>query len=234
MRSLEIIFFAVCTLLVLLGGVFTVAAKNPIRGAMGLLATILGVAGMYLLLAAELLAAVQVVVYAGAVVILFLFVIMLIGPTSSETSDARGAIGRYLGAGVFALTAVGALYAIMRFGGDKLATMPPPSAGMGTVEAVGNEIFTRTLVPFEIAGLLLLIAVVGAMAVAAGKQDFIHPLMPEASGGSKSGKPQVKLAGFSADLVGTIRGTPESKGLRADQGDSGFGHNVPRKGGDDK
>src|SRR5690349_11061510 len=98
MRSLEIIFFAVCTLLVLLGGVFTVAAKNPIRGAMGLLATILGVAGMYLLLAAELLAAVQVVVYAGAVVILFLFVIMLIGPTTSETSDARGAIGRYLGA----------------------------------------------------------------------------------------------------------------------------------------
>ena len=231
MRSLEIIFFAVCTLLVLLGGVFTVAAKNPIRGAMGLLATILGVAGMYLLLAAELLAAVQVVVYAGAVVILFLFVIMLIGPTTSETSDARGAIGRYLGAAVFAIGAVGALYAIMRFGGDKLVTMPPPSAGMGSVEAVGTEIFTKALVPFEIAGLMLLIATVGAMAVAAGEQDFIHPLFPEAS----KGKPQVKLAGVSADLVGSIRGTPESKGLKADQGDSGFGHSGPRhKSGDDR
>ncbi len=234
MRSLEIIFFAVCTLLVLLGGVFTVAAKNPIRGAMGLLATILGVAGMYLLLAAELLAAVQVVVYAGAVVILFLFVIMLIGPTSSETSDARGALGRYLGAAVFALGAVGALYTIMRYGGDKLATMPPPAAGMGSVEAIGNEIFTRTLVPFEIAGLLLLIAVVGAMAVAAGKQDFVHPLTAETLGSPGKPKPQVKLAGVTADLVGASRGTPESKGLSADQGDSGFGHTPSRNKGDDR
>ena len=83
MAKLEVVFFAVCTLFVLLGAVFTVAARNPIRGAMGLLTTILGVAGMYLLLAAELLAAVQVVVYAGAVVILFLFVIMLIGDRKS-------------------------------------------------------------------------------------------------------------------------------------------------------
>ena len=57
MKNLEIAFFALTTLLVLLGGVFTVAAKTPVRGAMGLLATILGIAGMYLLLSAELLAA---------------------------------------------------------------------------------------------------------------------------------------------------------------------------------
>jgi len=197
MRSLEIVFFAICTLLVLLGGVFTVAAKNPIRGAMGLLATIIGVAGMYLLLAAELLAAVQVIVYAGAVVILFLFVIMLIGPTTAETSDARGAVGRYLGAIVFALCAVGALYAIMRFGGDKLVTMPPPAAGMGSVESIGREIFTRAVVPFQIAGLLLLIAVVGAMAVASGKQDFVHgtdPPKDKAKGNPADAIPQKALA----------------------------------------
>ncbi len=173
MRSLEIVSFALFALMVLIGGVFTVAAKNPIRGAMGLLATILGIAGMYLLLAAELLAAIQVAVYAGAVVILFLFVIMLLGPTTSETSDARGAFGRYFGAAFFALAATGALYVVMRFGGEQLATMPPPAAGMGTVEAVGREIFSQKVVPFQIAGLLLLIAVVGAMAVARGKGELI-------------------------------------------------------------
>lgn len=183
--SLETIFFAACTLLVLIGGVYTVAAKNPIRGAMGLLASILGIAGMYLLLAAELLAAVQVVVYAGAVVILFLFVIMLIGPTTSETSDARGAIGRYFGAGVFALVSVGALYVVMRFGGETLSKMPEPSPGMGTVEVIGRELFSEQVVPFQISGVLLLIAVVGAMAVARGKHGEM--LLPAA--GAATAKP---------------------------------------------
>lgn len=184
MELVEKIFFAVCTLLVLIGGVFTIAAKNPIRGAMGLLASILGIAGMYLLLAAELLAAIQVVVYAGAVVILFLFVIMLIGPTSAETSDARGAVGRYFGAGVFALCSVGALYVIMRFGGGNPSKMPAPPGGMGTVEVIGRELFSRQVVPFQIAGVLLLIAVVGAMAVAKGKHgtDMSLPIVPKGDG----------------------------------------------------
>ncbi len=169
MEKLEVVFFAVCTLLVLLGGVVTVGAKNPIRGAMGLLGTIIGVAGMYLMLAAELLAAVQVVVYAGAVVILFLFVIMLLGPASSQTNDARGAISRYFGAGIFALGSVGALFAIMRMGGELLTTLPPPPPGMGTIELVGRELFSKQIVPFQIAGVLLTVAVIGAMAIARGR-----------------------------------------------------------------
>ena len=169
MNQLEIIFFALCTLFVLLGGVVAVAAKNPIRGAMGLLVTILGIAGMYLMLAAELLAAVQVVVYAGAVVILFLFVIMLLGPAASETSDARGALSRYFGAGAFTLGALGALWVVMRMGGEMLTELPPPSAGMGTIEVVGRELFTKQVVNFQIAGILLTIAVVGAMAIARGR-----------------------------------------------------------------
>jgi len=170
MELLEKIFFGLTTLLVLIGGVVTVAAKNPIRGAMGLLASILGIAGMYLLLAAELLAAIQVVVYAGAVVVLFLFVIMLIGPTTQETSDARGAVGRYFGAGAFAIVAIGALWVVMRIGGEKLTMMGPAPAGMGTVEMIGREMFSRQVVPFQISGVLLLIAVIGAMAVARGNQ----------------------------------------------------------------
>ena len=105
MKTFELVFFGVCTLLVLVGGVATVGAKNPIRGAMGLLTSIAGIAGMYLGLHAEFLAAIQLIVYAGAVVILFLFVIMLLGPSAASPRDARTAIPRYFGAAVFVAAA---------------------------------------------------------------------------------------------------------------------------------
>src|SRR6185369_762612 len=109
MKALELGFFSLAALLVFLGGVITVGARNPIRGAMGLLTTILGIAGMYLLLSAEFLAAVQIIVYAGAVVVLFLFVIMLLGPSSMSGRDTRTWSARYLGAAVFLLGSAGAL-----------------------------------------------------------------------------------------------------------------------------
>src|SRR5262245_18675649 len=98
MNALELAFFGLCPLLVLVGGVVTVGARNPIRGVMGLLASIVGIAGIYLGLAAEFLAAVQIIVYAGAVVVLFIFVIMLLGPSATSPRDARSAVPRYLGA----------------------------------------------------------------------------------------------------------------------------------------
>lgn len=182
LKPLELGFFGLCTILCLIGGVVTVAAKNPIRGAMGLLVTIVGIAGMYLLLSAELLAAIQVVVYAGAVVILFLFVIMLLGPDAAQASDARGAASRYAGAALMILASSGLLYVIMRMGGKTLTTLGPPEPGMGSIEVIGREMFTRTAVPFQICGVLLLVAVVGAVAVARGrgKEDGVlaKPTVP--------------------------------------------------------
>jgi NADH-quinone oxidoreductase subunit J len=170
MNILEIGFFAICALLVLLGGVVTVAARNPIRGAMGLLATIVGVAGMYLGLAAEFLAAVQIIVYAGAVVVLFLFVIMLLGPSATSPPDARSAIPRYLGAVVFVLTSAAGLLLFFRSGKAGPTMMPDAPPGLGSIESIGHELFTQGIVPFELSGALLLIAVVGAVAVARGRQ----------------------------------------------------------------
>jgi len=199
MQKIEVAFFAVCTLLVLLGGVFTVAARNPIRGAMGLLTAILGIAGMYLLLAAELLAAIQVVVYAGAVVILFLFVIMLLGPALSDPSnepngEGRGPVSSYIGAGAFLVVATLALYAVMRIGGESLTRLQPAPAGMGTIEVIGREMFKHNVVAVQVAGVLLLIAVVGAMAVARGKGEMLLPAAgkpatpPKAKGDSAHGE----------------------------------------------
>jgi NADH-quinone oxidoreductase subunit J len=167
--SLDFAFFGLCTLLTLLGGVLTVAARNPIRGVMGLLATIVGIAGMYLLLSAEFLAAVQIMVYAGAVVVLFLFVIMLLGPSSLSGRDTRTWTSRYLAAAVFFATSGGAFGLLARVRGPTTPLVPAP-AGFGGIEGIGHDLFSTGLMAFEISSALLLVAVVGAVAVARGKQ----------------------------------------------------------------
>lgn len=170
MKGFDLFFFGLCTLLVLLGGVGTVGAKNPIRGAMGLLMAIVGIAGMYLQLSAEFLAAIQIIVYAGAVVVLFLFVIMLLGPQATTAAGTAGTKpSRYFGAGVFLLSALGALTLVWRTRGE-IAALPKAPASLGTIEGIGKELFTTHVVPFELSGALLLVAVVGAIAVARGKQ----------------------------------------------------------------
>jgi NADH-quinone oxidoreductase subunit J len=169
MITLELVFFGLSAILVLAGGLVTVAARNPIRGAMGLLATIVGVAAMYLQLSAEFLAAVQVMVYAGAVVVLFLFVIMLLGPSSMSSRDTHTWSARYLGAAIFAVTAGGVAMLLARTAGP-LTVMPKAPATLGTIEGLGRELFTTGLTPFELSSALLLVAVVGAVAVARGRQ----------------------------------------------------------------
>ena len=94
MNALGAVYFYACAVLALAGALGVVIAKNPIRGAMGLLLLILSVAGLFLALHAQFLAAIQLIVYAGAIVVLFLFVIMLLGPNAATPSDQRGMIVR--------------------------------------------------------------------------------------------------------------------------------------------
>jgi NADH-quinone oxidoreductase subunit J len=170
MATLNFAFFGLVTVLVLAGGVITVAAKNPIRGAMGLLTTIVGIAGMYLLLSAEFLAAIQIMVYAGAVVVLFLFVIMLLGPSATSGRDTRTWSARYLGAGVFLGSGMAAALVLARSAAPGTTMFGPAPGALGTIEGIGHELFTKELLPFELSSALLLVAVVGAVAVARGKQ----------------------------------------------------------------
>jgi NADH-quinone oxidoreductase subunit J len=180
MNTVETLFFAIAALFVFVGGIITVAARNPIRGAMGLLTSIVGIAGLYLMLSAEFLAAIQILVYAGAVVILFLFVIMLLGPASLSGRDTKTAIPRYLGMIVFVVSAGSALFQLFKLSAGKLTTFAKAPPGLGSVEAIGHQLFTTDLVPFEISGALLLIAAIGAIAVARGKQPdpTMHPAAP--------------------------------------------------------
>ena len=97
-ETLKIVYFYVCAAVALAGALCTVVAANPIRGAMGLLLTISGIAALFLSLHAEFLAAVQLIVYAGAVVVLFLFAIMLLGPAALPPGDRDALPSRIAGA----------------------------------------------------------------------------------------------------------------------------------------
>jgi NADH-quinone oxidoreductase subunit J len=189
MSDLGPVSFYLCSLLAVAGALGTVLSRNAIRSAMSLLVTILGIAGLYLALSAQLLAAVQLIVYAGAVVVLFVFVIMMIGPAGSPMRDSRTAKTRALGAGLFAAATLVSLGLVWKaaallnlFDLNALARKPllnapsfphffdPPRADLGTVDGLGRALFGEGLVAFELSGLLLLVAIVGVMAIARTRQ----------------------------------------------------------------
>lgn len=171
-------FFYLAGLLAICGALGVVLAKNPIRGAMGLLMMILSIAGLFLSLHAEFLAAVQLIVYAGAIVVLFLFVIMLLGPSAVAPSDQRGRVPRIAAASVFALAGLGMTALLVRSVGDFHAILPAASEEFGTIDEIGKTLFSQGLVPFELSSALLMVAIIGAVAVARGrgKHDMHHTL----------------------------------------------------------
>jgi NADH-quinone oxidoreductase subunit J len=202
------ILFAVCSIMCVLGALAVVVAKNPIRGAVGLLTTIVGIAGLFLRLNAQFLAAIQLIVYAGAVVVLFVFVVMLLGPNAGVTaSHSTGSKISRIIAGAFAgLLGVGALVLLGQSGlgpDGKAHVFPVAAPTHGSIEAVGTLLFTKGLVPFELATALLIVAVIGAIAVARTKhvkstkkrtenptlRMFHGPLLPRDAGRPLTGEP---------------------------------------------
>ncbi len=173
-------YFYLCALLALAGALGTISAKNPIRGAMGLLLMILSIAGLFIALHAQFLAAIQLIVYAGAIVVLFLFVIMLLGPSVTTTaSDHRGRIPRAIGAGLFGAVGIGAMALLVAAAPkEKPPLLANVMGDFGSVDAFGRILFTEALLPFEISSALLMVAIVGAVAVARGhhKSDRTHYL----------------------------------------------------------
>lgn len=166
MTTIGGIYFCLCAVACLVGAMITVLARNPIRGALGLLTTIVGIAGLFLLLRAQFLAAIQIIVYAGAVVVLFVFVILLLGSDASDpSSSGKSKLARTLGS----VTVLALLAATMYLLAPELRDQPMhfvrAEDSHGTVAAVGTMLFTQGIVPFELATALLIVAVVGAIAM---------------------------------------------------------------------
>lgn len=159
------IFFAYFSVVSILAGVFTVALKNPVHCGLALLTLLLHVAGLFVLLNAEFLFAVQIIVYAGAILVLYLFVLMLL----NLKSDERYLHSRYA-IMLFAAVAVCAelLLLVVRspFGGSKGDAPAEAILQNGASYAVGIKMFGEYLLPFEIVGVFLLGAIIGAIVLA--------------------------------------------------------------------
>ena len=164
----EAFLFVVAGLVAVVGAVTVVVARNPIHSALGLLATLLGVAVLYVVQLAHLVAAVQVIVYAGAVLTLFLFVIMLIGVDKDESREEELPFQRWIvgGLSVVIVLFAGGLTLFGNFEWVPAATSTVATATNGTVEAVAVPLFTNWVLAFEATALLLTIAAAGAIALA--------------------------------------------------------------------
>lgn len=169
------IFFIVCAVVAVLSAFGTVLARNPLRGAVSLLIHIIALAGLFVTLHAQLLAALQLLVYAGAVVVLFIFVIMLLGPSAHTAGSDRGLPIRALSIAVTVLAFGGVAFSLY----DTTREIPAiarcaPEVGsdcqnFGGVGPVAEQLYVGWYVPFELVSILLLVAIVGAIAVARGR-----------------------------------------------------------------
>ena len=165
---LESLVFYALAACILGFGVLVVTARNPVHCVLFLVANFLCVAVVYVLLAAEFLAVIQVLVYAGGIVVLYLFVVMLVNlrraPDAPLDTRRQSRLGFTLAALMLAEISAILMYSAVR-PASAVARAPERAEG-GNVEIVGMMLYTDYLVPFELASMLLLVAMIGAILLA--------------------------------------------------------------------
>jgi len=160
------IFFVFAAFAVL-GGIGVLLARNPIHSALSLVGTMVSLAGIYLLHHAEFIFAIQLMVYAGAIMTLIVFVIMLLDVRHEEAETERLGFGKVFGMVLAGLMVVVLLVPLAAGLTGKPGGMTEEVlARVGSVEFLSEKLFTTYLLPFEIASVLLLVGLVGAVALA--------------------------------------------------------------------
>lgn len=163
---MELVAFFVIATLALSSAFGLVIKRNPIHAALFLVVNLGSVAALYLLLGAEFLAAAQVIIYAGAIMVLFVFAIMVLIPGREETGPDRLRQARFLAVPLGGLLLVEIAVALqlnlLPAGSGAAPGAPPP----GSVESLGRLLFTDYLLAFEVTSVLLLAAMVGVLALA--------------------------------------------------------------------
>ncbi len=167
------ITFAILAGLTVIGALFTITRRNPVVAVISLVGTFFALAGVYASLSAHFLAILQILVYAGAIMVLFIFVVMILNRDEITRVAARGMVRRGLGvvaAGyvVWLLASVVANSSATPLLGGPLSE---PGADFGTVASVGASLFTDFMFPFEAVSLLLLVAVVGGLVVSRSEKQ---------------------------------------------------------------
>lgn len=157
-------FFYFLSIIAIAGAVVTITRRNPVHSALALIFTLLALAGLYLMLYAPFVAGVQIVLYAGGIMVLFLFVIMLVNIEKAELEERFNK--QWLVATIAAAALGGLLFYVLRNGH---AIFPQTFASLPegeNTQQVGIELYKNYMMPFEIASLLLLVAIVGAVVMA--------------------------------------------------------------------
>jgi NADH-quinone oxidoreductase subunit J len=161
------IFFWLFAAIAVIGSILTITRRNMVTAVMCLVATFLALAALYAMLYAHFLAIIQVLVYAGAIMVLFVFVVMILNKEEEEPWALRGILGK-------GLAGAALVYLLIRLGGvlwEVPKRLPEgglvaPPADFGTTKEIGSVLFSSYLFPFEAISLVLLIAVVGALVLA--------------------------------------------------------------------
>jgi NADH-quinone oxidoreductase subunit J len=167
-----VLVFVTASTLILVGAIGVIAVKNPVHAAISLIVTLFGVAVAFVAQSADFLAAVQIIVYAGAIVVLFLFVIMFLGVDRRDDVRVEALVGqRPLALAGVLITIAGLITLMARShwvtGATSVSTTGAPLAtGQGNVRQLGTAVFTTDLFAFEATAVLLIIAVVGAVLLA--------------------------------------------------------------------
>jgi NADH-quinone oxidoreductase subunit J len=157
---MELVVFAITALVAIVGAVAMLLSKNAVHSALFLLLNFCAIAVLYLLLNAPFLFAVQLIIYAGAIIVLFLFVLMLLG--AERVEDEQDAIGWQRPVALFMGLLLVAQIVYVVFTGTPAASGGQDS-GFGAPERIAQELFTTYLLPFEVTAILILAALIGVV-----------------------------------------------------------------------
>ncbi len=143
------------------GAINLLAQKHPINSALSLIVVMGALAAIYMLLGAEFVAAIQVIVYAGAVMVLFVFVIMLLNAGEEEHEGAGSRVARVIGYPAVVVGAAVGIYALVKWAAP--GTNVQIGQFLGTTQDIGRLLFRDFLLPFEVTSVLILVAIMGAV-----------------------------------------------------------------------
>ena len=166
---MELFFFFIVALVAIASSILVVTCKNPVNSALSLIMAFFCLATFYVMLDAPFMAAIQVIVYAGAIMVLIVFVIMLLNLRTETGMRYRHAVA--IGSAVGFMTLLEILYFLLRSGltGTRGGMDKALIERVGHTELIGRSMFTDFLLPFEITSILLLIAIIGAVVLAKRK-----------------------------------------------------------------
>ncbi len=175
----EIVFY-LFSLVMIAAATGVITVRNPVYAALFLVLTFFSAAAIWILLEAEFLAIVLIVVYVGAVMVLFLFVVMMLDINLAPLKE--GFIG-YLPVGILVAVAMGAelltvIWAKDRFGEGSFPDPVAHAEGYSNTAAIGERLYTQFLLPFEVAGIILLVAIVAAVALTLRKRPDVKTQIP--------------------------------------------------------